>query len=106
MMVAATIVTMKATMSALQQQQQQRQVSLVSTVCVSDVVDLMVSKRYVGIKCTKLWSVCPRGRRAIAALLSELSFRIDCIDFTFPQMNAHLSKNIEKIPQANNGPDH
>lgn len=39
----------------------------------------------------------------MAALLSELSFGIDCIDFTFPRMNVHLSENIEKIPKANNG---
>lgn len=42
----------------------------------------------------------------MAPLLSEfnsVSFRIDCIDFTFPRMNVHLSENIEKIPKANNG---
>lgn len=41
-MVAA--LTMKGAMSVLQQQQ--RYVSLVSTICVSDVVDLMVSKHF------------------------------------------------------------
>lgn len=46
-MIAATIVTMKAmkaTMSVLQQQQ--CQVNLISTICVSDVVDLTVSKHF------------------------------------------------------------
>lgn len=39
----------------------------------------------------------------MAAPLSELSFRIDCFDFTSPRLNVHLSENIEKIPKANNG---
>lgn len=45
-MIAATIVTMKAMKATMSVLQQQREVSLISTICVSDVVDLTVSKHF------------------------------------------------------------